>query len=778
MNILNFYKRTRFFLFVNILGLAIGLAASIMLILFVVNELSYDKHFPNSERIVRLNTVWEENGNKMHYGINLRKAYTEIPNKVPGIETTIQIYNGGTTEAITDTERFQKLGLLYTDPEFFQVFQMKFVEGTPDGVFDNPNSVVITRKYADIMFGGASNALNKNLSIKEQDYVVSAIVEELPSNTHFTFDILANMRSIAYVQEYGGLEFLTYYLINKDANLQDVSATIAKEYSAMIEGFGGNSGINVYGYVENLTDIHLKSQVGSTSSKANNMYFVVLLIVLAVFILFLAITNFINLFMAQGEVRMNEIGIRKANGGSVGDIIRQFFSEVSVIVFIAFVIGFFLAVLVTPFFSEIIQRTIELTQLWNPVFIISIIGLFLLTVLLTASYPSFYLSRFNPLDILGKRIRFSKRRLISLVVIFQSVITIILISYILVINKQTAFLQDIPLNYNPKNVVSILGNQEVLKSYDALKQELLKMPEVEVVSSSHHILGGGCSGQMIGLLESPDVAYSINEYRIMPHMCEAMQFELIEGEFFKENAPDSIRMIILNEAAVKMLNLEYPVVGKTVQYYIPSEIVGVVKDFGYGDPAERVEPLVLCRVNSPRHVYIRFNENVDRMKAEAVVLDAFRKIDPDFIINPIWSEDIYLKKFESLKIQSKVIFLGSLLSVFIAMLGLLAIHLYSTIRRTKEIGIRRVNGAEPKSIFVMLSTNIIKWIAIASIIALPIAYYIESNWLNNYANHTSLGWAVFVIPVLIQCIIALVTTSGVSINILSKNPVEALKQND
>jgi putative ABC transport system permease protein len=777
MNILNSYKRTRFFLWVNITGLAIGLAASIMLILFVVNELSYDRHFANNERIIRLNTIFGLGDETYFQPINIRGAYTELPEKVSGIEAAVQILRGGAEELIHETNHFQDLKLLFADSEFFQVFQMKFIEGTPAAAFEAPNSIVITRKQANIIFETAANALNKTVSMKDLEYTVTAVVEELPVNTHFTFDVLANIKSVPILDQLGGLEFFTFYLISPNAPVQEIRNSIEKNYNAMLGIWGAQFEGRIYSSTEKLTDIYLHSKADYGLGKSNSMTFIYLLSALALFILILAITNFINLFMAQGETRMNEIGIRKANGASIKDIIRQFFTETSALVLIAFVMGFLLTILVTPYFSQLIQKDIDLIQLLNPVFILCLLGLFVITVTLSAGYPSFYLSRFSPLDILGKHLKFSKRRLTAVLVIFQAVVTIVLISSILILNKQMAYLENLPKNYNPENVLTIPLNNTLRTNYEALKQELLNTSGIQNVSGADHQIGGGSSGESFSLPESQDKQQKgLQEYRIMPGLGELMEFQLVEGEFFKEDANNADK-IILNESAVKSLGLQSPVVGKHVlRFQENMEIIGVVKDFISDDPASPILPLALSnQIYSFRYLYIKLDKNINRMQANELVQTVLRKFDSEFVLNPAWSEDIYIEKFDAIKTQSKLVGIGSLLSVFIAMIGLLAIHLYTAKRRTKEIGIRRINGASPQSIFSLLSLDIIQWIVIAGIIAVPVAYYIASEWLNNYGNHTSLGWLVFILPILIQCLIAIITTSGVSINVLSQNPVKALK---
>ena len=776
MNIFNSYKRSRFFLWVNITGLAIGLAASILLILFVVNELSYDRHLDGYKRIVRLINVLEINGETRHFPITLRKAYTDIPEKIPGIEAATQIYNYGQSELVYETKRFQNTKILLADSRFFRIFKMKFIEGSATKPFESTNSIIITRQYADIVFGKNENVLGKNVSLDERSYIISAVVEELPANTHFSFDILANMELVFLYGSMNGLEFFTYFRINPDASLKEVSASIETEYTSILAPFAAQFNGKAYGIVEKLSAIYLRSKADFSLGKSNNMKFVWLLTIIALLTLLLAIINFVNLFMAQSETRMNEIGIRKTNGAGITDIIRQFFTEVFYIVLLAFASGFLLAIMAAPYFSQIIRKDIDLIQLINPVFILCVSGLFALTVTLSAGYPAFYMSRFSPLDILGKRLKFSKRRLTSVLIVLQSVITILLVSYILLINRQTVHLKNLPKNYTPENVMMVNSNQSIIKSYLSLRQELVNTPGIQQVSAAQHAVGGGTSGQGIALLEDRENSKMIYEYRVHPGLCELMGFQLVEGEFFKENQPDSIRQIVLNEAALKLLGLSMPIVGKQVEYKGTAEIIGVVKDFIFEEPTNPVQPLVLTTYNSyPAWVYIKFDKNIDRIKAQELVSGVFLQFDPEFALIPTWNEDIYTAKFNNLNLQFKLVLIGSLISVFIAMIGLLAIHLYTAKRRTKEIGIRKINGANAQSIFTLLSWDIIKWIIIAGIIAVPPAYYIASAWLDNYANRVSLSWTIFVLPVLVQCLIALLVTSGVSLSVLSQNPVKSLK---
>jgi len=763
---------------INIVGLSIGLAVPVMLLLFVTNELSFDRHFANSERIVSLNTVWHKNTGIEHLPVNLRSAYTEIPNMVSGINACTQIYKMGSVEVIHKLDHFKGLQLFFVDPEFFEIFQLSFIEGNPETSLTNPKTLVITRQYANVIFGSPSAAVGKTISISGNDYTIDAVVEQLPSNTHFSFDILGEIKSHS-LSVLGGLEFFTFYLIKSEASVNDVRHSIERAYGEILsDDFVKRVNAECYGETENLTDLYLYSKADYGLGKRSNFQFILLLGGLSFIILLFAITNFMNLFLIQGETRMVEIGIRKANGAGISDLVKQFFAEVFVVTLFAFSIGFIITLLLFPHFSKLIERDVTLVQLNNPWFFVGALVVLGFTVFFSAVYPSFYLSRFKPLDVLAKRISLGKFRFSIIVSIFQFAITYALIFYVLVVHRQTSHMKNLPIGYNPKNVMMVSTNRTTALAYESLRQELQSNPLIKEVSAATHIIGDWCSGQRIGMPDDDESMQSVNEYRIMPGLGELMEIELIEGNFFKEYDQKNSTSVVLNDAAVRMLGMHPPYVGKEVIYTrVRSTIIGVTKDFYYDEPGFKVMPLVFsCYRPALDLIYIRFNNDINRIAAMEIVAETFKKFDPEFVLEPLWSENIiYGQKFFALKTHTKIILFSSLLSIVIAMMGLLAVQSFITNRRTKEIGIRRVHGASKMSIVGLLTFGIIKWIVAATIMAMPIAYLLSSNWLNNYANKTTISWTVYATPIIIQCLIATFVILGVSHKVVSANPVEALQ---
>ena len=320
-------------------------------------------------------------------------------------------------------------------------------------------------------------------------------------------------------------------------------------------------------------------------------------------------------------------------------------------------------------------------------------------------------------------------------------------------------------------------NNQVSKQYDALRQNLQKIPGVEMVSASQHMVGGGTSGQGIYRFGSDSKIYkSINEYRVLPGLCELMEFKLLAGNFFREADPGNKKYVVLNEEAVKMLGLQNPIGEKVVMFEDPMEVIGVVKDFYYNTPAQKIQPIALtCYRDYPQLIYIRFNKTINKAKAAQLVLPVFRQFDPDFLLNTNWSDVIYDAKFNGEKTLSRIIFTSTMLSLLVALLGLFAIHSFSISRRIKEVGIRKVAGSTTWEVVVLLSGNVFTRIAIAAAVALPVAWLIGQRWLEGYSNRIQIGLLLLLIPLILHTIVALLATFTISYRVATRNPVEALR---
>lgn len=501
-----------------------------------------------------------------------------------------------------------------------------------------------------------------------------------------------------------------------------------------------------------------------------------ILTTIALMILLLAITNFVNLYIADGERRMLEIGIRKVNGAGKREVSLLFLVEVASMVLLALVMGIVVAISLTPHFAQLIGTPINIELLHTPMLYVALTVMFIVTVGLSFAYPALYLSKFSPMEILGKRMKFARHRLISLLIVFQSVVTIVLLGYILVVNSQTTYLRNQPLGYNTKGIATVTLSRASYEHTSSIYEELKNITGIKSVAVGEHNFGGGCSGQTINNVGSS--GKSINEYRLSAGVCTMLGLEFVEGKDFDSESPEE-REIILNEAAARMLEIREPILENANILYKgrPAVLVGVVKDFHYEGLGDVVQPLALSRgVYSP-YLYIEFEEGLSRGESRDIAVGVISKFDPDYKFSGTWLEDIYNSKFRDINTHSKIMLWATALAVFISMLGLFAIHSLSAIRRRREIALRRINGAQKSDIFILMSTNVLVLILVAGLIAAPIVWIIGRQWLSAYSYRAELSVWVFIVPILIQMIIALITVSGITWQVATRNPVESIKTN-
>lgn len=778
-NLYSLAGRNKSTLITNVLGLSIALASTILLATFILQELSYDRHFPNADNIYRLHSIWKEGEDQSVGPINLRMAYTEIPQNVPGIETAVQIYRGWDTEVKHDNNRYAHNSLLYVDSTFFRVFDFGLIEGSSEFALNDPDLVVITRSLAQKIFGD-NPAVGQILEIENRSFTVSAVIVDVPKNTHFNFDMLIPMRGLGYLHQLGGLEFFTYYLYDTTADPRTVGNAICEENTAILTNRFSSFNSEFSSEIEPLTRLHLYSNASFDLGPRGSINTVLLVGAIAVLIIFLALTNFVNLFVIQGEQRAKEIGIRKVNGARRTDIIVQFFTETTFIVAISFAIGLVMAVLLMPQFGNLMSRSFPENIFQSPALIITLTGIFIITVALSGSYPAFYLSRLKPAIILkthdGNKGR--KKLVMNLSGGIQLIISLVLLTYLFGINNQIQYMKNLPPGFSPEGLVNVYNlNDNMKNQYPEIRDQLLNIPEVAGISASSHIIGGGCSGQGIRLMESPaDNVLAINEYRVQPGMCRLVELDLKEGRFFDPDLITDRQSVILNEAAAKMLGLNQAAGRRVVMFQEPLEVIGVVRDFHYSSAANEIQPLVFTAYSGNlNYIVLRVASNADYGVAMRKIEETLKSFDDGYIFSTRSTTDIYRNYYAGEERLGKIIRAGAIIAVFIVMMGIFMLVSQSILRRTKEIGIRKVLGGSTSKMLTILYSGSIKWIAIASVIAIPVSYYLLDRWLQNFAVKAPVNWWLFIQGILIVIVLQTVVTIWHTLRAARRNPVDSLR---
>ncbi len=777
INTLRNFRNRPLLLFISIPGLAIGLTAVMILMIYVKHEVSYDNHFPTKDRVGRLyNKVIDEHGSAT-YPITLRSAYTDVPPQIPEVDLTVQLYRGGDFKIRHQESQFDRQYGLYSDATFFDVFGLNLISGNKENALAAPLSVVLSESLAMKIFNSVE-CVGKIIETKNKKYTITGVVKDLPANTHFSFDLLLSMSSIQ-PEQYGGLEFFTYYLLNKEADFESVGLKISSVYNAILSEKFCPPFQETQSGIEPLTDLHLFSAAESDLSAKGNVKDLYTLGFLAVFILLIAVINTINSFVLYGEKRSLEIGIRKSLGGGKRHLQKLFYFESAVLCMAAFILALLVTQAITPLFAETINKKLELSIMFDKLGIISLVIFLFTLILICGAYPSMYLSKLSTIAaIKGGSNTIRRKKILSIAaVITQFSISVFLMICLLVIMSQVTHLKKVPLGFSSNQVIGISGfDKTIREKANSIRAEMLNLPFVSSFGTSSHFMGGGCSGQFIYEYgESEENMKTIHQYRIQQGFCETMDLQLVSGRFYSGTSEDK-HSIIINQAAVDMLGLEDAVGKHLVMHTDPLKIIGVVKDFYYNENAgETIAPLALSWGSSnPRVFYMKLTGDLGDFEKQKIT-DIMQGFDENYLPHIFKLEDMYSRKFWKEDQLIDLTLFGTVLAILLSFAGMFSLSVFNVEKRTKEIGIRKVMGSSSKEVMLFLLGDMLKWILWSMIPAFIAAYLLMSDWLMEYAVRIDLGFVYFIASGLMALFIAIVAISVQSYSAATKNPVDSLR---
>jgi len=774
--VLRMFKRNPLLVFVNLPGLAIGLSAVLLLSVYLKHELSFDQHFKTKDRVVRLYNSVTENGTTENYGICLRKAYTEVPQQVPGIQSATQIYRGWNVFAEYQKVRFSGLNLLYADKEFFDVFGLDLLYGSHNSALDGANKVVLNESTALKIFS-RTDCVGEMINVSETPLIVTGVVKDLPNTTHFNFDLLASLETVK-PEQWGGLELFTYYRIDDNADIKSVSEKISAANEKIMQPWAKPFNLTVKSGVEKLTSLHLHTVVDSDLSAKGSMTNITIIAAIAFFILLIAIVNFVNLYVLHGEQRIAEIAARKSLGATKFILSRLFFTETGVIGILAFILAIIISISLQPSFGQVMQSQISYSDMFSFSGVLVVISILMILIFVAGAYPSYYLSKLDLVNALkGKSLKVKRKSTLSRVaVVLQFTISVFLITAFSIVLAQTNYLKNMPLGFNPDNVIGVANlDKPIIQSVSSIENELSQLAFVKSVGSSTHSMGSGCSGQGIKIYGSEDNALGINEYRVNPGFDKTMELELLDGRYFTSSEADKSG-VILNQAAVKMLGDNVKVGAQVDMHGEPLTVIGIVKDFFYVDhPGESIAPLVLTNYwYNIRNIYIRTIGKLSDSQ-QAQLEQIFNGYSPDFIYSQFELKDVYANKFKGEERVMKLVSSGAVMAIIISFIGLFALSILNVNRRRKEIGIRKVIGStETEAIRILLSETFIL-VGIAIAIAFFGSYFVMHRWLEDFVSRITLSPIYFVVSAAIAITIAFLAVGWQSWKAATRNPVEALR---
>ncbi len=770
---------------INILGLSLGLACAMLIVLYIKDELSYDRFHEKKDSLFRLTCgIIDKQGKETKYGIAAMVEGPAFRQEVPEIKDFVRvrddefiIKNGNETF----TEK-----VLSVDDNFFSVFSFPLIEGNEKTVLSGLNSIVLTKETA-IKYFGTADAVGKTLELdinnKFEPFTVSGIAKESPQNSSIKFKILLPFKFHEKTNPETGwlwLSYPTYLVMDPKISLNAVAAKMQKVYDAkahdeIIEAAKhGDEGIKFKWGAQPMLQMHLDTQTEGTTDASSPVYSYILTGI-AIFILLIACINFVNLTVAQSLKRSKEIGIRKVVGGQRSQLIRQFLGESFMLCSIAFILAIIIAQSVLPLFNNLANKNLSLSYLLDFKLVESFIGLFLLTGLSAGFYPALVLSAFDPVKTLYNRGAFSGKNYLSKsLVVVQFALATFLIITTLFIYAQFDFLTHTEIGYNDKNLLEVNVGQGMNKPLmDLFKNEFAKQPGVTMVAPR-------MGGEWITRAKASGKEFDVKYEHIDENYLPTLQLPLLAGRNFSKNFPaDSTHSVLVNEEFAKEAGWKDPI-GKTVDFLNGNPcsftVVGIVKDFHFESLKEKIKPqLFSAEQNLPfGKFYIRINAaNIPgTLKA---IEKTYRTLIPNHPFQYAFKDDLNYKNYEAENKWKQIISSSAILTIFISCIGLFGLTMLTVQKRTKEIGVRKVLGANVMQVSTLVSRNFIALVFIAFIIAIPAAWYATSKWLQNFAYRIDIHWWVFALASLLTVIIALITVSFQSIKAAVANPVKSLR---
>lgn len=763
---------------INILGLAIGFATTLLIGLWVYQETNYDRHFEDSERIYRVGVNFMNIGDMAVGPVQL----TDYVRDFPEVEQTARLSSPFETQLVFENTPYTEPKAFYADSTFFDLFSYRFLEGNPNNALDQPGSLVMTRSVANKLFNGQS-ALGKLLYVGEerQPYTVTGVVVDPVNKSHIDANIWLR-REFQENKNWLSASIYNYVKLNKgftqadlDKRLNELIETAvypSLSPSVPFEEWAASEGTYRF-VVFPIEDIYLKSNLKfeplATGSEKNVYIFGSI----AVMVLLIASINFVNITTARSSIRAKEVGIRKTLGSGRTALVMQFISESVIISGIAFIFSLGLAELFLSLFQsftgmELIERLfVDLNQ----VLIVACIAL--LVGAAAGFYPALYLTSYRPVSVLKGNI-FSgtgeKGLLRNGLVLVQFVISISLIIGTAVIYKQLQFMQTADLGFQKENVLVIRNSQEMAERQQAFKQRLLEHTAVESASYNLRIPAG--NSEWVTAVRTPNMeqGYPMHSFHGDYDMVETLGFRIIEGRGFSKDFSSDSTAVILNEKAVQVLGLGEPI-GAELNRNL--RVIGVVANFNFESLKEEIEPVLLTLREGGERLAVRFkgNQNEIVQLVEGTWSEFGIPGSPDYY----FLDENFEAMFQKEDLLARAVLLFAILAIFISCLGLYGLSAYVTERRTKEIGVRRVLGADISQIVLMLNMSFTKIVLLAILVAMPIAYVIANRWLQDFAYKSEPGILLFIISGLLALFIAWATVSLQTVKTARMNPVESLR---
>jgi len=774
--------RNKFFSTINILGLALGMACSILILLWVQNELSTNSFHANGPRLYAvIERQYYDNKIMGQYSVPGVLA-NELKKVIPEIEYATNFgFNNQNTFRVGN--KILKLDGSAADSDFFKMFSYPLLEGNAQSALNTPVSISISRKMAEDFFGSPQAAIGKTIRYEnKKDFTITAVFENLPQNSSVKFDFLINwdnfLKENSWAKQWGNNGPGAFVMLHANANpvlvdkkIRRFLDTYNKEQS---KAFREELGLQKFG------DVYLHSEFENGKPAGGRIEYVHLFSIVAVFILLIACINFMNLTTARSVKRAREIGVRKVVGAVRGVLIRQFIGEAIFLTLIAVIISLVLVLILLPVFNSVTQKQISypFSHLY---FWLSLFGLTFITGFISGSYPALFLSSFNPVKVLKGAVKLSTGAawFRQGLVVVQFILSAFLIIGTIVVSKQVNYIQTKNLGYDRENLIYIPIEGDLPANYKIFKDEALKMPGIQQVTrmSDAPVNFGSTTGGVYWDGKDPNLNVEFTHIDVGYDFVRTMKLKMLSGRDFSRDFVTDTSNYLINESALKRIGYANPI-GRKLNMWNnkKGKIVGVLKDFHFNSLHDPIQPLIINLRDSAQYGNILVRTQPGQTKqALATIEKLCKELNPNFTFTYYFTDEEYQKLYNNEQVVGNLSKAFAFLAIFISCLGLLGLAMFTAEQRIKEIGIRKVLGASAGALFTLLSKEFLILVLIALLIASPASWIFMNMWLKGYTYHTSIDWWVFALSAVLSVMIALVTVSFQSVKAALMNPVKSLR---
>ncbi|MGD8779729.1 MAG: ABC transporter permease [Ignavibacteria bacterium] len=791
----------KFYSFLNLTGLAIGIATCLLILLFVQDELNYDKYNENADRICRVIANFNFSGNDLvwpNIGLPTGEA---LFNDYPEVENFVRIKQSGNNFVKYGDNSFKETKVIKADSTFFDIFTIPLIAGNPKTALNKPNTLVLSETTAKKYFG-SEDPMGKVLKFNDwQDFVVTGVYKDIPAASHFHADFILSLQAgnNKFDQYWvSNMNYITYILLQKGYNYKNLEA----KFPAMTEKYVGpeilaftgktmeefvRDGSRAGYYLQPLTDIHLHSNLQGEFEANGDIKYVYIFSAIAVFILLIACINFMNLATARSAGRAKEVGIKKVLGSERRDLIKQFLTESITMSIISTVLALILIQILLPYFNNLSGKQLEISYLTNAQFLIGIVVLTIFIGILAGSYPALFISSFKPVSVLKGKLRSGAKTgfMRSSMVVFQFCSSIIMIIATTVVFNQLNYIQNKKIGFDKENVIVLHDTYILGDRIESFKNEIVNDPQILSGTISNYLPVGSytyrnANGTFREKRTDDEKLTPMESWRVDYDYIKTMGMEIIEGRNFSKEYGSDSTAVIINEAAAKHFEWNEPL-GKTLSQFATIDgdlatynVIGVVKNFNYESLKNTIGPVLLFLRPNHSSVAFRFKgantaEVINLIKEKWNTFAAGQPIEYSFL------DEDFSEMYSAEQKIGEIFSVFAFLAILIACLGLFGLAAFTAEQKTKEIGIRKVLGASVTGIIIMVSKEFAKLVTIAFVISVPIAYYYMNIWLQDFQYKIDITAGIFAFAGLTALAIAMITVSYHTIKIAVTNPVKSLR---